>query len=163
MPMQVWRVELRGRSLKREPVPASWERLGGRGLSARILLDEVPPTCEPLGPHNKLVVTPGLLVGHMVTACDRISFGTKSPLTRGVKEANAGGSTGLHMTNLGMKALILEGEVPDIRSRAGWWVLRLSLQGVQFEPADDIVGLGVYEAVPRLLARYGDKVAIALI
>ena len=161
--MEVWRVNLGEQSLAREPVPSSWERLGGRGLVARILLDEVPPTCEPLGPRNKLVLTPGLLVGHMVTACDRISFGTKSPLTRGVKEANAGGSTGLHMTNLGMKALILEGEAPDTGSRAGWWVLRLSLHGARFEPADDIVGLGVYEAAPRLLARYGEKVAIALI
>jgi aldehyde:ferredoxin oxidoreductase len=150
--------------LKREPVPVSWEHLGGRGLSARILLDEVPPTCEPLGPYNKLVLTPGLLVGHMVTACDRISFGAKSPLTGGIKEANAGGSTGLHMTNLDMKAVILEGQIPaDAGSRSGWWVLHLSLSGARFEPADDIAGLGVYEAAPRLLARYGDRVAIALI
>src|SRR5512134_820348 len=132
--MEVWRVNLRDQSLKREPVPGAWERLGGRGLSARILLDEVPPTCEPLGLHNKLVVTPGLLVGHMVTACDRISFGTKSPMTRGVKEANAGGSTGLHMTNMGMQALILEGGLPaDGEARSGWWVLHLSLAGARFE------------------------------
>jgi aldehyde:ferredoxin oxidoreductase len=162
--MDVWRVDLCARSLKREPVRESWDRLGGRGLSARILLDEVPPTCEPLGPYNKLVVTPGLLVGHLVTACDRISFGTKSPLTRGVKEANAGGSTGLHMTNLGIKALILEGQLPtDGEARSGWWVLHLSLAGARFEPADDVAGLGVYAAAPRLLARYGEKVAIALI
>jgi aldehyde:ferredoxin oxidoreductase len=100
----------------------------------------------------------------MVTACDRISVGTKSPLTRGIKEANAGGSTGLHMTNLGMKALILEGELSaDGGSRSGWWVLHLSRAGARFEPADDIAGLGVYAAAPRLLARYGEKVAIGLI
>ena len=162
--MDIWRVDLRERSLRREPVPESWDRLGGRGLSARILLDEVPPTCEPLGSYNKLVVTPGLLVGHMLSACDRISFGAKSPLTRGVKEANAGGSTGLHMTNLAMKALILEGRVTaDGATRDGWWILHLSLQGARFEPADDIAGLGVYEAGARLRTRYGDKVAIALI
>ena len=162
--MDIWRVDLRERSLRREPVPESWDRLGGRGLSARILLDEVPPTCEPLGSYNKLVVTPGLLVGHMLSACDRISFGAKSPLTRGVKEANAGGSTGLHMTNLAMKALILEGRVTaDGATRDGWWILHLSLQGARFEPADDIAGLGVYEAGARLLTRYGDKVGIALI
>jgi aldehyde:ferredoxin oxidoreductase len=162
--MEVWRVNLGTQSLSREPVPSSWERLGGRGLVARIMLDEVPPDCEPLGVRNRLMLTPGLLVGHMLTACDRISFGTKSPLTRGIKEANAGGSTGLHMTSMGMKALILEGEAPaHITAGSGWWVLRLSLQGAQFEPADDIAGLGVYEAAPRLLARYGEKVAIALI
>ena len=120
--MEVWRVNLSERSLKREPVPEAWSRLGGRGLSARILLDEVPATCDPLGPRNKLILAPGLLVGHMLSSCDRISFGGKSPLTGGVKEANAGGSTGLHMTNMGIKVLILEGERPtngEARSEIG--------------------------------------------
>jgi len=162
--MEIWRVNLEKQSLTRAPVPEAWARLGGRGLSARILLNEVPASCEPLGPHNRLVLTPGLLVGHMLTSCDRISFGAKSPMTRGIKEANAGGSTGLHMTNLGMHALILEGQLPgDGPTRSAWWVLHLSLAGARFEPADDVAGLGVHEAAPRLLQRYGDKVAIALI
>ena len=162
--MDVWRINLRERSLKREPVPETWSRLGGRGLSARILLDEVPPTCAPLGRYNKLVLAPGLIVGHMLSSCDRLSFGAKSPMTRGIKEANAGGSTGLHMTNLGMKALIIEDQLSTSGdSRSGWWVLHLSLAGARFEPADDIAGLGVHEAASRLLKRYGEKVAIALI
>ena len=162
--MDVWRINLRERSLKREPAPESWSRLGGRGLSARILLDEVPPTCEPLGRYNKLVLAPGLIVGHMLSSCDRLSFGAKSPMTRGIKEANAGGSTGLHMTNLGMKALIIEDQLStNGDARSDWWVLHLSLAGARFEPADDIAGLGVHEAASRLLKRYGEKVAIALI
>ena len=162
--MEVWRVNLAEQSLKREPVPESWSRFGGRGLSARILLDEVPPTCEPLGPHNKLIFAPGLLTGHVLTSCDRLSVGAKSPLTRGIKEANAGGSTGLHMTNMGMKALILEKELPaNGKTKSGWWVLHLSLTGARFEPADDVAGLGVHDATEKLLARYGKKVGIALI
>jgi hypothetical protein len=43
--MNVWRVNVRERTGKIEAEPSAWERLGGRGLSARILLDEVPPTC----------------------------------------------------------------------------------------------------------------------
>src|SRR5512147_1158497 len=121
MTMNVWRVNVGERSATIEPAPAGWERLGGRGLTARILLDEVPPGCEPLGPHNKLVFAPGLLVGHMITSCDRISVGAKSPLTGGIKEANAGGTTGLHMATMGIKALILEGQPED--ARAPWCVL----------------------------------------
>jgi aldehyde:ferredoxin oxidoreductase len=162
--MDIWRVNLETQSLTREPVPEAWARLGGRGLSARILLDEVPPTCEPLGPYNKLVLAPGLLVGHVLTSCDRLSFGAKSPMTRGIKEANAGGSTGLHMTNLGMKALIIEGQLSgEAPVRSAWSVLHLSLSGARFESADDVAGLGVHETASRLLERYGDKVAIALI
>ena len=162
--MHVWRVNLREQLLRQEPIPDSWSRLGGRGLTARILLDEVPPDCEPLGPRNKLVFAPGLLTGHMLSSCDRLSVGAKSPLTRGIKEANAGGTTALHMTNLAMQALILEGECPaDGGSTSGWWILHLSAQGARFESADDVAGLGVYAAAEKLLARFGKKVALALI
>jgi aldehyde:ferredoxin oxidoreductase len=95
----------------------------------------------------------------MLSSCDRISIGAKSPLTGGVKESNAGGTTGLHMTNLGIKALIVEGQ-PRF---SGWWVLHLGINGARFDPADDLAGLGVYETARRLLERYGDKVALALI
>ncbi len=155
----VWRVNVNKQTVTTEPVPESWRRLGGRGLVARILLDEIPPTCEPLGPFNKLLFLPGLLVGQMLSSCDRISVGAKSPLTGGVKEANAGGTTGLKLVHLGIKALIIEGAPVD----DGWRLLHLSKKGGRFEPADDLVGLGVYEAAPRLLERYGKKVAIALI
>jgi len=157
--MQIWRVNVKTQTLNLEPVPETWERLGGRGLIARILLDEVPPECEPLGPKNKLLFCPGLLVGHMLSSCDRISVGGKSPLTGGVKEANAGGTTGMQLTLLGVKALIVE----DMPAKPGWWVLHLSTAGARFDPADDLAGLGVYESARRLLERYGEKVAVALI
>ena len=157
--MQIWRVNVTDGSFSREPVPTEWEGLGGRGLLAKILLDEVPPTCDPLGSHNKLIYAPGLLVGHMLSSCDRISVGGKSPLTGGVKESNAGGSTGLQLTTLGIKALILEGRP----AAPGWRVLHLSADGVHFDPGDDLAGLGVYETARCLLERYGEKVAISLI
>ncbi len=157
--MQIWRVNMREQTLAREDVPASWQHLGGRGLLARIMVDELPPACDPLGPRNKLIFAPGLLTGHRLSSCDRLSVGGKSPLTGGVKESNAGGRTGLHMATLGMKALILE-ERP---SPPGWWVLHLSQEGARFDPADDLAGLGVYAAAAKLLERYGDKCAISLI
>ncbi len=157
--MEVWRINVREQTVKREPVPQGWERLGGRGLVARILLDEVPATCDPLGRHNKLIFAPGLLVGHMLSSCDRISAGGKSPLTGGVKESNAGGSTGLQITSLGLKAVILE----DQPETPGWWLLHLSKEGARFEPAGDLAGLGAYACARNLRERFGDRVAIALI
>lgn len=156
---QVWRVNVREQTLKLEPVPDSWQRLGGRGLLARILLDEVDAKCDPLGAGNKLIFAPGLLVGHMLSSTDRLSIGGKSPLTGGIKESNAGGRTGLHMTMMGIHALIIEDQPND----NSFWVLHLSLNGAKWERADDLVGLGVYEVAPKLLAKYGDKVAISLI
>lgn len=156
---QIWRANVTRQVVTREPVPESWRRLGGRGLSARILLDEIPPTCEPLGPYNKLVFAPGLLAGHLLSSLDRISVGSKSPLTGGIKEANAGGTTGLQMAYLGIHALIIEG----LPAGPHWWVLYLSRDEVRFDRADELAGTGVYEATPKLLARYGKKVAMAII
>jgi aldehyde:ferredoxin oxidoreductase len=157
--MHILRVNLRKLEITTGEVPSAWEHLGGRGLVARFLLDEVPTTCDPLGRFNKLIFTPGLLVGHMLSSCDRISVGGKSPLTGGVKEANAGGTTGLHMTSLGLKALILE----DQPEKLDWRLLHIDKQGGRFEDAVDLLGLGVYESAKKLQERYGKKVALALI
>jgi aldehyde:ferredoxin oxidoreductase len=156
---KIWRINMRTRTLQRDPVPNEWEKLGGRGLSAKILLDEGVASCEPLGPYNKLVFSTGLLVGHMLSSGDRISIGGKSPLTGGIKEANAGGRTGLQLAHLGIRALIIEDHPED----DGLWILYLNSQGAAFEPAADLRGKGVYETASSLAERYGQKAAIALI
>lgn len=155
----LWRANVHDQKVETEPVQPTWSKLGGRGLIARVLLDEVPATCDPLGPFNRLIFAPGLLAGHMITSCDRISIGGKSPLTGGVKESNAGGSTSLKLTQLGIKALILEGEPVNDR----WWVLHLNSNGGRYDPADDLVGLGVYRTAQELLERYGSDIGIAMV
>ena len=157
--MKIWRINCKTQDLEFTAVPDAWKTLGGRGLIARILVDEVDPACDPLGPDNKLLFAPGLLVGHRLSSCDRISIGGKSPLTGGVKEANAGGRTGLQITHLGCKALILE----DQPATENWWVVYLSNSECRFEDASHLVGKGVYESAATLVDKYGPDVAIALI
>jgi len=157
--MKVWRINTRTQKLVIDDMPTSWERLGGRGLIARILLDEVNPLCDPLGPENKLIFAPGLLVGHRLSSCDRISIGGKSPLTGGVKEANAGGRTGLQITHLGSSTIILEDQPEDL----GLNVIYLSPSECKFEDASHLAGKGVYETSALLVEEYGTNVAIALI
>ncbi|MCJ7536364.1 MAG: aldehyde ferredoxin oxidoreductase [Anaerolineales bacterium] len=157
--MKIWRINIQSKQHFIEDVPEGWQHLGGRGLLAKIMLDEVIPTCDPLGPNNKLVFAPGLLVGHRLSSLDRISIGGKSPLTGGIKEANAGGRTGYHLTQLGIKALIIEGR-PE---KSEWKIIHLSKAGVRFDEADGILGNGVYQSAETLTERYGEDVAIALI
>ena len=92
--MKILRVNIKESAVRWEPVPEEYEQLGGRALIARLLLHEIPPACDALGPHNKLIFTPGLLGGAIVATAGRLSVGAKSPLTRGAKEANAGGTAG---------------------------------------------------------------------
>jgi aldehyde:ferredoxin oxidoreductase len=158
--VQVLRVNTETGQIRYEAVPENWQRLGGRALVARFLLDEVPPTCEPLGPNNKLIWAPGLLVGHMLSSMDRISVGGKSPLTGGVKEANAGGTTGLKMVWLGLYALIIEGgPAPDGR----WQILHVGPAEARLEEAGDLVGLGLKDTAVQLMDRFGPKIGISAI
>ena len=85
-----------------EPGSPEYERLGGRALIAGIMLPEVPPECDALGPKNKLIFAPGLLGGTSLSSSGRLSVGGKSPLTAGVKEANCGGSGGSDLARLGV-------------------------------------------------------------
>lgn len=157
--MHIWRINTKSQKLTIEDTPKSWEQLGGRSLSAKILLDEVDPECDPMGPRNKLIFAPGLLSGHRLSSLDRVSIGGKSPLTGGIKESNAGGRTGYHLTNQGIKALIFE----DRPEEAEWYVIHISQDGVRFDPASPYIGMGVYKVGSSLIDEYGEDVAIALI
>ena len=144
----ILRVNLNDLSVSREDTPAEYELLGGRALTSRIVLREVPASSDPLGPENKLVFAPGLLGGTAATTSGRTSFGAKSPLMDGCKEANVGGTLGHRLSKLGIKAVIVEGAPPD----DAWRILRIGGEGARLEAAPDgLVGLGTYETVERLL------------
>ena len=144
------RVDLSGLSGSREDAPYEYALLGGRALTSRIVAQEVPPNCDPLGAENKLVMAPGLLGGTAATTSGRTSFGAKSPLTGGCKEANVGGTLGDRLARRGSKAGVSEGARPDGVGR----ILRMDSDGARLEPAPgDLAGLGTYGTVERLLGR----------
>lgn len=157
--LKIWRINTRTQEFQMQSVPSAWQRTGGRGLIAHILMDEVPPACDPLGSHNKLIFAPGLFAGHLLTSSDRLSIGGKSPLTGGIKESNAGGTTAAALARLGIKALIVE----DLPAGDRWQVLHLSTAGARFDPADELAGKGVYETTRMLLEKYGGGIATAVI
>src|SRR5512135_1666508 len=83
--------------------------LGGRGLGARLLWDEVPPGIDALDPRNVLIFTVGPLTGTGYQTSNRFSVSTKSPLTGTVLDANSGGYWGMQFKKTGYDALIVRG------------------------------------------------------
>ncbi len=134
-------------------VPEKYRGLGGRGLTSTIVASEVPPTCDPLGRDNKLVFAPGLLNNTPAPNAGRLSVGCKSPLTGGIKEANAGGVVGGKLGKMGIAAVVVEGKPKGNKS----YKLILTKDGGTLEPADDLKGLGNYDTVAKLTAKYGPK------
>ena len=133
-----------------EPV-GKYAGLGGRAMTTAIVSQEVPPTCHPLGPENKLVISPGLMAGSVATNSGRISVGCKSPLTGGIKEANSGGTGGQFMARLGYAAIILEGE----RKGDDLYMISIKESGISIEKCNEYKMLSNYPLVDKLHGKYG--------
>jgi hypothetical protein len=93
-------------------LPDAYRLLGGRGLTSRVIAEQVPPRCHPLDPDNVLVIAPGLLAGTKASSCSRLSIGAKSPLTNTIKESNAGGISAGKLARMGLAAITI-GVKPD--------------------------------------------------
>jgi aldehyde:ferredoxin oxidoreductase len=137
----------------------SYVGLGGRALTSSIVGKEVPATCHPLGKDNKLVIAPGLLSGSAGAMTGRISVGCKSPLTGGIKEANAGGQPSQMLARMGIAAIIIEGYPKDDTL----YKVVLTPTDATIVPDNSLRMLGNYDTVKKLNAEYGDKVAFITI
>jgi len=148
------RIDLTKSQYRYEDVPPVYKNLGGRGLTSKIVAEEVPPTADALGKENKLVFAPGILAGTIAPNSSRLSVGAKSPLTNTIKEANSGGAAAAKMARLGIYGIIVEGVAKDAVT------VKVTGHGVTFIPAKGLKGLGNYETINKLKAEHGDGVAI---
>ncbi|HZK48678.1 MAG TPA: aldehyde ferredoxin oxidoreductase C-terminal domain-containing protein, partial [Thermoleophilia bacterium] len=100
------------------------------------------------------VFAPGLLAGTTAPNSGRLSVGTKSPLTGGIKEANSGGQAAQRLGRLRVAAVIVQGSPGDKR-----YVLHLSKEGARLDDGAPYWGQTNYECAAALRAAYGEKVA----
>jgi aldehyde:ferredoxin oxidoreductase len=87
--------------------------LGGRGLGAKILFEELKPGIDPLGRENKLVFAVGPITGAPFGGNSRYTVMAKSPLTGGWGESSGGGFFGAELRFAGLYAVVVE-NVADI-------------------------------------------------
>jgi len=153
MPRRILRVNMSNLEAKFEDLPEEYTVLGGRGLTSTIIAKEVPPDCHPLGPSNKLVFAPGLVTGTRAPSCGRISVGGKSPLTGGIKEANAGTNFAHALAKLRIAAIIVEGQPEG----DDYYLLKINKDGSEFINANKWVGKGLYGAYKEILKEFGDQ------
>jgi len=130
--------------------------LGGRAMTSGIVSKEVPALCHPLGEENKLVIAPGMLSGSTAAMSGRLSVGCKSPLTGGIKEANAGGQPGQVLARLGYAAIVLEGKPKE----GALYKVFINKDGVKISSADNLKMLGNYDTVEKIKAEFGDKISV---
>ena len=157
--MKILRVNMNTLEGSFENLPEEWKLIGGRGLVAKIMNKEVPATADPMGPENKLIIAGGPLAGTLAPQLGRISVGGKSPLTLGIKEANAGGPAAQDLDRLGIRAIIVEGMPPQDKL----FGLKISKDGVSVIPMDEYKGMKNYSLDQELRNKYGKKISTASI
>ena len=146
----ILRVNMDQVKVTREALPEDWRLTGGRGLVARVMNREVPPLADPLGAENKLVFAVGPLAGTLAPQLGRISVGAKSPLTLGIKEANAGGPAAQKLDRLGIRAIIVEGTPEEGK----WYLLKITQDEAVLLPADEYQGIKNYQLAEKLYRRF---------
>ncbi len=156
MGKKILRVDMTDLKASFEDLPADYAALGGRGMTSVIVSNEVPPTCDALGIHNKLVFAPGIVTGTSAPTSGRISVGGKSPLTGGIKEANAGSNFAQMLGRMRIGAIIVEGK----HEGDDYYLLKVTKDGAEFMDANKWSGKGLYGVYKDLFKEFGDNMGI---
>ena len=104
-------IDLGTRQTRVEEIPETVLRkhLGGGALACHLLLRDLPPGVDPLGPDNILVFTTSVINGLSLSGTNRYTAAAKSPLTGGYGEAEAGGWWAPELRAAGFDALMIRG------------------------------------------------------
>jgi aldehyde:ferredoxin oxidoreductase len=144
--------------------------LGGRGLGAYILFNELKPGIDPLGPENKLVVATGVVTGIPLPGNSGLNVMAKSPLTGIWGESTAKGFFGPELKSSGYDAIIIEGKAKDpvylwihdgeaeIKDASHLWgkPTRETQRIIKAELKDDRIQVGSIGIAGENLVRFGN-------
>jgi len=154
------RVQLAEQRFEVEDIPVSHleDFIGGRGLAAKYLYDEVRPGTDPLSPENRLIFATGPLTGTRMPSSGRFVVSTLSPATGIYTRAVSGGAWGAYLKFAGYDLLILEGQATE------WCYLFITDAGVEFRNARNLLGMLTEETEAAIARDLGnDRVKTCVI
>ena len=113
--------------------------IGGVGLGAKYLYEEVPPGTAWDAPDNRLIFATGPLNGSPVAGAGTFCIVTKGPLTNGAASSQANGFFGAYLKLSGFDAIIVQG-------RARKWLYLYVHDGMaELKDARSILGKDTWE------------------
>ncbi len=118
--------------------------IGGTGVAIKLLNEEVPENCDPLGPDNPIILTVGPLTALFPIASKTVAM-FKSPHTGNLGESHCGGRSAVAIRMAGYGAIVIRGksEIPIY--------LSISEGGVRFRDASTLWGMGSTFTVGRVI------------
>jgi aldehyde:ferredoxin oxidoreductase len=111
---QILRVDLSKGKTAKTPLAEDIAKayIGGRGIGARIVYDEVEPKIGAFDPDNRLVFMTGPLTGTTVPTSGRFEVCAKSPASGAWGDANSGGYFGPELKWAGFDGIVFQGKAP---------------------------------------------------
>lgn len=132
--------------------------IGGRGLFAKVLFDELPPGTDPLGPANKVILGSGPVTGTPVFGTSRAVLVTKSPETNLFLDSYSGGNFPAETKYAGYDYMVIEGKAD--RPSYLW----IQDDKVEIRDASHLWGKLAYETESLLKKEAGnEKACVAVI
>lgn len=152
------RVNLTDRTWQEDQLPAGSLRwLGGRGLATHLLMENMLPGANPLGPGNVLILATGPATDTRIPAAGRHGVFTKSPQTGLYCESYSGGHVAPMIKRTGYDAILLEGTGEE----PVW--LHITPDGASFHPAGHLWGKDAYTAEDLIRTEAGGRNAQAMV
>ena len=143
-------VDLTAGTVQDYDIPENWQTrfIGGKGVAARLLLEELPESADALSPENILVFATGPFQGTTVVGGGRHVVLSVSPKTGRVADSYAGGYFGHELGRSGFDGIFIRGasDTPVI--------LTLIDGAASLQPADDLWGTGTSTTEKTLKDRF---------
>jgi aldehyde:ferredoxin oxidoreductase len=86
---------------------------GGSALAAYLLMQNLKPGADPLGPDNVLVLAVSPLTGLAISGQSRMTACARSPLTGAIGDSQCGGFFPAEMRAAGTDAIVFTGQSPE--------------------------------------------------
>ena len=134
--------------------------LGGTGIGAKILYDEVSPTIPWADPSNRVIIASGPLGGTTIPGTGTFSLVTKGALTGGCTSTQANGLFGAYLKFSGYDGVIIQGAAKR------WMYLNIKQDEAELREASHLLGRDTYETdelIPRELGKKGREMSVVSI
>ena len=131
--------------------------IGGRGLAARILYDEIKAKSAPYSLDNRLFFVTGPAAGTLIPTSARYGVGAKSPLTGTLSVGYAGGHLAPALKYAGYDGILFQGKSPKPV------YLMIDNDQVEIRDAGHLWGRDTFETEETLKKELGDDFEIASI
>lgn len=151
----ILRVDLSKAKVSSEPTKRAWTEMfvGGKGLAARYLFEELKPNTDPLSPNNVLIFMMGpiLAVNPQPSGFSKGVVVTKSPATNTFLDSFFGGNLHAQIKLAGFDGIVIQGRAKRLS------YLFLENGDARIREAENLRGKGVYETTEFLQEETGIK------